>query len=130
MCVCVFVCSRTPPRPFDGFTSFLVKRCFSYPDYTLSIFRDLDLNVKVTMADKVQFKKITANLYCNSIRSSVSLYVCLSVCSRTPPRPFDGFTSYLVKSCFSYPSYTLSIFRDLELNFKVTMPAKVTKFST
>ena len=54
----------------------------------------------------------------------------MSVCPRTPPRPFDGFTSYLVKSCFSYPGYTLSIFRDLELNVKVTMAAKVTKSST
>ena len=52
MCVSVCVCSRTP-RPFDGFTSFLVKMCFSYPKYTSSIFRDLELNVKVTVAAKV-----------------------------------------------------------------------------
>ena len=63
---CMSVCSQTPPRPFDRCTSFWVKRCFSYPEYTLSIFRDLDLNVKVTMADKVtkfSTKNINFGLY-------------------------------------------------------------------
>ena len=66
------------------------------------------------------------NIYYNSVRSSV----CVSVCSRTSPRPIDWCTSFLVKRCFSYPGYTLSIFRDLELNDKVTMAVKVTKSST
>ena len=72
------------------------------------------------------------NLYYNSVRSSVCvcLCVCVCVCQRTPPRLFDGFSSFLMKRCFSYPDYTLSIFRELELNVKVTMAAKVTKSST
>ena len=61
--MCVSVCQQTPLRPFDGFTSFLVKRCFSYPDYTLSIFCDLKQNVKVTMAAKVNPKKINFGLH-------------------------------------------------------------------
>ena len=60
------------------------------------------------------------DLYYKNIRPSV----CASVCSQTPSRPFRGLTSFLVKRCFSYPGYTLFIFRDLELKVKVTMAAK------
>ena len=87
----------------------------------------LQINAIVRLAKFLDKRtlRILYNLYYNSVRTSV----CLCVCSRTPPRPFDGFTSFLVKRCFSYPGYTLSIFRDLELNVKVTRVAKVPKSS-
>ena len=70
-------------------------------------------------------------LFCYfNIDKVLCVSVCVFVCSQTPHRPFEGFTSFLEKRCFSYPGYTLSIFSVLELNIKVAMPAKVTKCST
>ena len=58
---------------------------------------------------------------------SVCMHVCVSVC---PPRPMDGFTSYLVERCTSYPGYTWTTFRDLGSKVKVTTEVKVTVANT
>ena len=52
-----------------------------------------------------------ASLYYKTLRSSVCLCVCMYVCSRTPPRPLDRLTSFLVERSIIYPDYTLSIFQ-------------------
>ena len=59
-------------------------------------------------------------LYYKSVTSSVCVCVCVCVCARTPPRPMDGFTSYLVERCISPREVSLSIFHDLRSKVKVT----------
>ena len=68
------VCSQTPPRPMDGFTSYLVERCTSYPDNTWTTFHDLGSKVKVTMGVKVTVANTLKNQLCATYSCNSSFW--------------------------------------------------------
>ena len=68
------VCPQTPPRPMDGFTSYLVERCTSYPEYTWTTFRDPGSKVKVTMEVKVTAANTLKNQLCATYSSDSSFW--------------------------------------------------------